>query len=312
MTDPLAPQGFGDGRSGGRPWTGLKPPACPQCGVAITREQHLFPGHCGASACIAAHGRKVAAAARKERLQLDIVTERLYARARLDAAESGALETLALRYKRPPRKVGVAGVPHQNEPIVPLDPEQVAEFLAYIDRLVDEAFALPVPEVPEQITDPREENPFVTAMCSACQGGCCARGGGYKAFVTIRTIRFHRAALPGITAEEIRALYRDHLPEAHTKGACLYQTVEGCALPRARRARICNAFRCHSVDRAVAEYGVLPEVPVAIVAIDDDNVTVRKRGTWRPEEGVGVTDLIDDPLPEGAWRMGGDATAAEG
>ncbi len=41
--------------------------------------------------------------------------------------------------------------------------------------------------------------------------------------------------------------YLSHLPEASTRDACVYQTVEGCCLPCEMSQDICNARYCNNL-----------------------------------------------------------------
>jgi len=60
---------------------------------------------------------------------------------------------------------------------------------------------------------------------------------------------------PTSTLQDAIDAYMSMLPEAHVRDACLYQTATGCAMPRERRAEICNGFACdplEDVQRAAA------------------------------------------------------------
>jgi hypothetical protein len=62
-------------------------------------------------------------------------------------------------------------------------------------------------------------------------------------------------AHPACSLADAIEAYVSMMPAEHVLDGCLYQTATGCALPRERRADICNDFACEplqEVQRAAA------------------------------------------------------------
>jgi hypothetical protein len=141
-------------------------------------------------------------------------------------------------------------LPVNLQPVVPLPAERRHEFVARLMRLVDEVFT----EGPERgATDPNtdEEQARLGAMlgvaCTTCLGRCCLNGNTH-AFVDGPTIRRYLIDNPGVTPEEVLESYRRFLPERTFRGGCVFQTAEGCSLPRALRSYTCNSARCAGLN----------------------------------------------------------------
>lgn len=81
-------------------------------------------------------------------------------------------------------------------------------------------------------------------LCGQCRGHCCQHGRHWHAFIDMQVLQNWLDAHPGSAPADAVAAYMQMLPERHVQGACLYQTQRGCAMPRERRAAICNGFAC--------------------------------------------------------------------
>ena len=241
---------------------------CPHCGKPISLAAATVPGHCGAPAC--AHRVAVDAWERKVRKR----------RAELEAGHAqlrsgGHLGKEAARRGIAPDGIALGIVPWQGRPSTVPAPERIAAFLAHLDGVIAEAFAGEVPEDADEHSDPSPEPVRVAAGCAACQGHCCLLGAGRMAFVEAETIQMHRARIPGLTPEGARAIYTDALPGTSTDEGCLFQTERGCALPRERRAGICNRFRCWQLRMSIED---APEGAPLLFGGIDDGGALRKTG----------------------------------
>ncbi|WP_319410078.1 hypothetical protein [uncultured Desulfosarcina sp.] len=106
-------------------------------------------------------------------------------------------------------------------------------------------------EDPLDINPPEIGPPAVVAsrVCGVCRGTCCHLGKEH-AFLDAAAIgRF--AARCGIADPlDIVHAYTAYLPQISVKDACVYQSEQGCTLPRWMRADICNTYRCQGLKQA--------------------------------------------------------------
>jgi hypothetical protein len=100
--------------------------------------------------------------------------------------------------------------------------------------------------------NPPEINPpavVASRVCGVCQGTCCHLGKEH-AFLDAAAIgRF--VTRSGIADPlDIVHAFTAYLPQISVNDACVYQTDQGCTLPRWMRADICNAYRCQGLKQA--------------------------------------------------------------
>lgn len=95
-----------------------------------------------------------------------------------------------------------------------------------------------------QVAGLREQS---DALCAACQGGCCTRGGFNGAYLTVQTARRLLDEHPEWTASDLVEAWASRLPAVSIADSCPNQTSEGCALPRELRSKTCNGFYCESL-----------------------------------------------------------------
>lgn len=95
-------------------------------------------------------------------------------------------------------------------------------------------------------------SPILAAICTNCGGKCCADGLERKAFIKGRDLRDILKREPNLDPGELASYLTGMIPEQHIAGSCLFSVPGGCALPRSRRARICNQYLC-GLTREVAE-----------------------------------------------------------
>jgi len=169
----------------------FKSKTCPYCGVPITPNAAIQPGHCGAADCMTRHvvlGHKAVQAARVE-----VATRNV-------KVASEANETAEL-----PGLAGVASlenmvlvtVPHQNKPLVPVPAERMEVFQENLRSSIEQAFAADDEEIASiQIErNSQAEQPILAAGCATCQGYCCGLGAANNAFLNAEVIKGHRQRL---------------------------------------------------------------------------------------------------------------------
>lgn len=106
--------------------------------------------------------------------------------------------------------------------------------------------------------------PDAAALCGHCAGRCCTHGAASGAFVETRVLQRWLDAHPGATLDDAITDQLALLPAEHVQGQCCYQTGSGCALPRERRADICNVYRCDALA-TLARY--VTETPGAAAVV---------------------------------------------
>lgn len=137
-----------------------------------------------------------------------------------------------------------------------IEPQPEARKQAHIDFLYElcvETFVCKDEEdgifCKTEFADLAPPNRMASLVCAVCRGTCCHMG-KTEAFLDRGAI--HRVvALTGICDPlEIVYAYFARLPEIAVAEGCVYQTAQGCTLPRWMRADICNAYRCQGLRQA--------------------------------------------------------------
>jgi hypothetical protein len=87
------------------------------------------------------------------------------------------------------------------------------------------------------------ETAMLAQACTLCRGACCVAG-GHHAFLQPGEILRYMLAHPNKRPRHILADYLGYLVPKTFEGACVYQGLAGCTLPRSMRASLCNAHYC--------------------------------------------------------------------
>ncbi len=124
------------------------------------------------------------------------------------------------------------------------------------------------------------------ALCGYCAGRCCAYGSGQAAFVDAATLRRWLGVHPEGCVEDAIADYLARLPQMHVEGQCCFQGAQGCALPRAQRADVCNQYRCPA----------LSQLGEATRADADAAAVVLTRDGWRLQAAALFSQGVATPL----------------
>lgn len=176
--------------------------------------------------------------------------------------------------------VTVSVVPYQNRPLLPTTPKQQRRFWDQLERLMDFAFR-EEPGIVRYDREDAEQGPLMDAACILCKGHCCLQGGPHNAFLEIEDIQRFRVRHRGATREDIRAAYREQMPEMTIVMSCVFHGSLGCTLPREMRSQLCNSFVCRgqsvlaqgkAADKTAAVILAAPQSKaVAGATFDDDN-----------------------------------------
>jgi hypothetical protein len=159
--------------------------------------------------------------------------------------------------------------PQHLEP-VPLPAGRRERFRAHLTETVARAMETEAdPDGPGEIpAAPEGLRAWLGAICAACRGPCC-RAGRETAFLDVPAIHEQMKARPGRGAGEIVDDYVGRLPGESFDGACVFQGCDGCALPRERRARICNIYECSGLRMARRLHRLYGTERAFLLAVED-------------------------------------------
>ena len=153
---------------------------------------------------------------------------------------------------REPDMFPLVVIPASTARIVNLPKRRRRAFRDHVDSLVSQADGLSeAPLATEESTSPlavlaSEVGAILGKACACCKGFCCG-GGGDDAYLNVETIRRYRAANPDQRPSEVLAAYLERVGGRTVEGSCIYHQADGCALPRAMRADICNRHFCKAL-----------------------------------------------------------------
>ena len=247
---------------------------CRYCGAALdplTRRRGV--AHCDAAPC-----RHKAEEARITRIRKALA-------AAAPAAAASQLPHLA----KPPALVWLK---HWEPQIVEISAEERDQHRAYLQAVVAENRKIERGRLAPSTADDR--HPQGARLCAQCRGRCCEHGADWRAFIDVTVLERWRDEAPERSLEEAVEAYVGMLPPAHVEGACLYQTAAGCAMPRERRAEICNGFACDSLEAVQTAAAADPGAAVLAVTFHRDRV--ERAAVIEPEATHAVS--IDAPLPQ--------------
>lgn len=201
---------------------------CPYCGTTLGRHENVFVHIYSHWPCRGKH------------YEAQLVAHRSTAAQALGVAE--------------PQSYPISIVPYCLPEFVPVTDEQRSRMAGFLNELVTES----EPDEEEQsdaiATVEEADSPEVTAqlglICAVCQGYCCIHGGVHNAFITRKTLSRFATQQNILSLDEVVPIYLDYLPAEHRDNACLYQTAQGCNLPRDLRADICNQYECSGLRAA--------------------------------------------------------------
>jgi hypothetical protein len=229
---------------------------------ALLRRQHGICGVCGRplsapelpnQVCAAPACRRAAAVERGR-----IVHERNQARyAALIQQEVEQATRLRDRVMttfgfREPGAFRLTVIPAATARLVNLPERRRRALRDHVNALLSQAAELPAPPPPVEppAPPPTERESRLQAVlgqaCACCKGFCC-QGGGNRAYLTVETIRRYQATHPDQRPRDILAAYLEPAGHRTVEGSCVYHRADGCALPRALRADLCNRHFCKAL-----------------------------------------------------------------
>ncbi len=155
---------------------------------------------------------------------------------------------------REPDTFPLVVIPASTAKIVNLPEQRRRAFRNHLESLISQADVLPeaLPAAEESAPPPpptareSEIQAVLNKACTCCKGSCCGRGGD-DAYLSVETLRRYRAANPDQRPSEVLAAYLERVSDRTVEGSCIYHQADGCALPRAMRADICNQHFCKAL-----------------------------------------------------------------
>lgn len=125
-------------------------------------------------------------------------------------------------------------------------------------------------------------------LCGLCGGGCCTSGGD-TAYLSAATIQRVMAQQPDLPADQLLEAYLAYLPGKPQTDSCVNHGAQGCTLPRALRADICNDYVCQSLARVEsaleAASQATPDVQIKILVVQ------RQQDHWHGQQ-LGLAHVI--------------------
>ena len=270
---------------------GVQAPVCPFCKTRITIHQTFNPGHCGTPECRHKHAATAAKLRHEAKKKLD--RER-----RETALRHGELArpAIAAAFEADPDAVLIAVVPYQNNPIVPLPKAARDSFLAHLETTVAAAHNAVMQSPSGKPIEPSQvQMPLAVeeAGCMACQGSCCREGRDTDAFLSQGCLEDIVRANPMLSADDVMAVYAGAIPEKSVENACIYQTEQGCNLPRNWRSETCNTFKCGPLRQLSDIAAEKAESPIGIIALQRGKLNIMAHCENRETVPISVDPIFD-------------------
>lgn len=206
---------------------------CTACGAELTRHERYAGGVCGDMSC---RRRRVDARNAAEMAELRQLRDARAASAGLPATQ------------RPP----VVVVSWYETAMVPVPAAQRQALREHLLALRSEVEALQ--GMPQPAAAPAPAAPAVDSLlakvCASCTGHCCRDGNGRMAFLDARAMQRAVLDAPDSTYAEVVDAYLADIPQRHHADSCVFHGERGCALPRHRRADLCNRWECPGLREA--------------------------------------------------------------
>lgn len=249
----------------------LSNPACRICGTELREPRWRLVGVCGAAKCQLAWASRLQAR-RNAEMQLKKQARTQLAEAHRDR------EALRLGIGQV-QTIQPVVVPANDRKIVNLPERRKRAFRNRLMELISQAaaaratFANPSPG--ETALDSSPSPPALESLlgrgCATCRGRCC-NGGGDHAYLTVDTILGYMRQHPKQRPRDVLESYLSLLPNKAYEDSCVYQTKDGCALPRAMRAKISGDFFCEELRQFQRQYYAEGEREVLFYAFEESQV----------------------------------------
>ena len=268
---------------------------CRLCGRPIdANTAALRNGICKAPACEAERTREAARAIQqRDWHQYLAATEHRLGKA------AAVVEDVAAQTGRATAEMRIQMLPRQIQPMTGPDPTERAAFTVYLREIVDRSFEDdPEPQrIVGRIKNDEPEPVYAQAACATCKGDCCNLGGEHRAFLDAGVISEFRAVHPDWDADKIFDAYADRLAQVTPAGSCQFHGPLGCTLERDQRAQLCNTHHCRALKYLLCLNGLVGEVPVALIALDEEGdgyeAATVEGDDWQPVEVSDVPEIGD-------------------
>lgn len=228
------------------PAAGAPATHCCHCGqplAPLLRQQRAT--HCRAAACLV-RAEQAQAEQRKAVLGAQALAA---ATARLPAGQPAPARVVFLQAWQPLQ--------------VPVTDAQRSSHLAHLQAVVTEGTVIDRSRLAAFTAV--DGLPQAERLCAHCRGACCQHGLGWHAFMDLLSLQRWVDCQEGTTLADAVAYFMAHLPATHADGGCLYQGGQGCVLPRAQRADICNGFACRPLEQV--QQAALQDPQATVVAL---------------------------------------------
>jgi hypothetical protein len=170
-------------------------------------------------------------------------------------------------------------VPANLRKIVNLPERRKRAFRAHLNEIIAQAATQRTssadPPPGETAADSTPPEPALASLmgrgCATCRGRCC-NGGGDHAYLSVETILGYMQHHPKQRPREVLAAYLSHLPKRAYEDSCVYQTKNGCALPREMRGKISGDFFCEELRQFRDQYYAEGERKVMFYAFEESKI----------------------------------------
>jgi hypothetical protein len=245
--------------------------ACQICGTALREPREKLEGVCGKAKCQLAWASRLQA-----RRNAEIQRRR---QERMRTAEAHRDREVLRRGIEHPQAIQPVVVPANMRKIVNLPERRKRAFRSNLMALIAQAAAARAksadPPPGETAADSSPSSPALESLlgrgCATCRGRCC-NGGGDHAYLSVDTILGYMRNHPKQRPRDVLEAYLSLLPNKAYEGSCVYQTHNGCALPREMRAKISGDYYCEELRYFQRQYYAEGEREVMFYAIEANRV----------------------------------------
>jgi len=159
---------------------------------------------------------------------------------------------------------------HCEPQMIAVDDDDRDRHRSYLESVVADGMVIDRSRLAASTAD--DKHPQGARLCAQCRGRCCEHGAGWRAFIDLTVLSRWQQEHPACSLADAVDAYVTMLPAEHVRGACLYQTATGCAMPRERRADICNGFACEALQQVQHVAESVPASAVLAITFHRDQV----------------------------------------
>lgn len=217
---------------------------CCHCGTALSALSRIR----GAASCDASPCRHRVALAHTDRLKQALVT--------LAQAQEPHAQVVWLKHCEPQ--------------MVAVTAEDRSGHRDCLEAMLADGYILNTSALAPSTAD--DSYPQGARLCAQCKGSCCEHGAGWRAFIDLTLLQRWQAHHPQSTMQDAVKAYVEMLPPSHVYGSCLYQSDQGCAMPRQHRADICNGFACDALQATQRAAAADSHARVVAITFHQDRV----------------------------------------